>query len=148
MFTVVMLSLLIILNDSFASVFEKFNPGQTFWFRSLKWKWLSQQKIPPNKNFIPLKFLQAYHFNRLSKPLLSKVVRFKWRLREFFGRKSTFFSSCILKDSPFSCDHFDGKVVVKGWPEAEKNRNNKPKISKNYHTFVTISMTSSLWVIP
>ena len=75
MFTVVMLSLLIILNDSFASVFEKFNPGQTFWFRSLKWKWLSQQKIPPNKNFIPLKFLQAYHFNRLSKPLLRKVVR-------------------------------------------------------------------------
>ena len=74
--------------------------------------------------------------------------RIKWRLREFFGRKSTFFSNCILKDSPFSCDHFDGKVVVKDWPEAEKNRKNIPKISINYHTFVTTSMTSSLWVIP
>ena len=38
----------------------------------------------------------------------------KWPLREFFGRKSTFFSSYISKDSPFSCDHFDGKVLVKG----------------------------------
>ena len=42
------------------------------------------------------------------------VSLIQWRLREFFGRKSTFFSSYISKDSPFSCDHFDGKVLVKG----------------------------------
>ena len=69
-----------------------------------------------------------------------------WRLREFFGRKSTFFSSYISKDSPFSCDHFDGKVVVKGWPEAEKSWKKTPKISINYNSIVTSSMTSSLWI--
>ena len=64
-----------------------------------------------------------------------------------FWSKINIFSSCILKDSPFSCDHFDGKVVVKGWPEAEKSWKKTPKISINYNSIVTSSMTSSLWVI-
>ena len=99
-------------------------------------------------HFWPLE-VQNFRAHKIE-PLLTRI-RFSqsyWRLREFFGRKSTFFSSYISKDSPFSCDHFDVKVVVKGWPEAEKNRKNTPKISINYHTFVTTSMTSSLWVIP
>ena len=38
--------------------------------------------------------------------------------------------------------------MVKDWPDAKKSRKNKPKISKNYNSFVTSSMTSSLWIIP
>ena len=38
----------------------------------------------------------------------------KWRLREFFGRKSTFFLICVSKDSPCSCDHFHTKLFVVG----------------------------------
>ena len=38
--------------------------------------------------------------------------------------------------------------MVKGWPEAEKSWKKTPKISINYNSIVTSSMTSSLWVIP
>ena len=37
-----------------------------------------------------------------------------WRLREFFGRKSTFFLIYVSKDSPCSCDHFHTKLLVVG----------------------------------
>ena len=59
-----------------------------------------------------------------------------------FWSKIHIFSSHISKDSPFSCDHFNGKVVVEGWPEAEKGRKNTPKISKNYNSFVT-----KMWIL-
>ena len=37
---------------------------------------------------------------------------------ENFLVENPYFSSYVWIDSPFCCDHFDGKVVVEGWPEA------------------------------
>ena len=38
----------------------------------------------------------------------------QWRLREFFGRKSTFFLIYVSKDSPCACDQFHTKLLVVG----------------------------------
>ena len=52
----------------------------------------------------------------------SRISRSKWRLREFFGRKSTFFSIYLLKNPAFSGDYFDDKVMVIRWPDVKKKR--------------------------
>ena len=38
----------------------------------------------------------------------------QWRLRSFFGRKSTYFLIWVSKDPHDSCDHFDTKIMVVG----------------------------------
>ena len=69
------------------------------------------------------------------------------RLREFFGRKSTFFLIYVSKDSPCSCDHFHTKLLVVGWRLRRRNPRKQQKNAIIYICFVTSSMTLALWVI-
>ena len=69
-------------------------------------------RIPVTKKKAPLKILWKPISHRLWLRLW--FSRSQWRIREYFGRKSTFFLIRGSKDSPCSWDHFHTKLLVVG----------------------------------
>ena len=102
-----------------------------------QWKWVIL-------DWVFLKSLRCYTIKIIILHIGFPVIGLNWRLREFFGRKSTFFLIYVSKDSPCSCDHFHTKLLVVGWHLRRRNPKKHPKKRNQCHLFCGVINDVSL----
>ena len=106
------------------------NRNKCFWKRFFKnpYSCFILEYLPFFIHFVFMTILLYSHCQRQN-----RIYQYRyWRLREFFGRKPTFFLICVSKDSPCSCDHFHTKLFVVGGRLRRRNRRKQPKRNQSH----------------